>query len=172
MTRQEPTAVPGARQAAESWTVGTATPRDVPGVARGIRRLLDELGAATPPAETALVDAIDATVGDPTAGIVLVARTAADAIVGVLGASFGRAIHHAGRYAVIEELWVDPAWRGHAVGRALIATLVDDVLPRERIACVEVGLPRPSFAGLEATAGFYLACGFSPVGPRMRRVTG
>jgi GNAT superfamily N-acetyltransferase len=167
MTRPEPT-VATDPVAVPPWTINVATPRDVGGAARGVARLLEELGAAPSPIGP-MEDAARAVVHDPSLGSLLVA-TADDAVVGLLGTSWRTAIHRGGRYAVIEELWVDPTWRGHAVGRDLVRTLVDEVLPRERIDCVEVGLPRPSFRGLEATTGFYLACGFAPVGPRMRRV--
>lgn len=173
MNRPEPTAAADPVAVAPPWTVTVATPRDVAGAARGVARLLEELGA--PPSPLApMEDAARSIVHDPSLGILLVATAtgpeADDAVIGLLGSSWRTAVHRGGRYAVIEELWVDPAWRGHAVGRDLVGTLVGEVLPRERIACVEVGLPRPSFRGLEATTGFYLACGFAPIGPRMRRV--
>ncbi|MBF6620749.1 MAG: GNAT family N-acetyltransferase [Patulibacter sp.] len=170
MTRPDPSVAARPVAVAPPWTVDLASPRDVAGAAQGVARLLEELGA--PPSPIApMEDAARRIVGDPSLGSLLVARTPTDdAVIGLLGSSWRTAIHRGGRYAVIEELWVDPAWRGHAVGRDLVGTLVDEVLPREEIACVEVGLPRPSFGGLEATTGFYLACGFSPIGPRMRRV--
>ena len=36
------------------------------------------------------------------------------------------------------------------------------------MARIEVGLPRERFAGLDATAAFYLANDFTPLGARMR----
>jgi len=92
----------------------------------------------------------------------------AGAIVGVLGASWQSAIHTPGRYALIQDLWVHPAWRGSGVGGGLLAALFE--LARERgVARVEVGLPRERFAGLAATEAFYLANGFTALGTRMRR---
>lgn len=173
MTGSEPTASAEPVAVSPSWTVGIATPQDVAGAARGVARLLEELGAP-PAAVSPMEEAARAVVHDPSLGSLLVATAtgpnAGGDVIGLLGSSWRTAIHRSGRYAVIEELWVDPAWRGHAVGRDLVGTLIDEVLPRERIDCVEVGLPRPSFRGLEATTGFYLTCGFAPVGPRMRRV--
>ncbi len=170
MSSAEPTVPADPTAAGPTWTVVRASADDVPGAARAIARLLEELGAQAPTLGP-MEDAARRVVDDPAAGVLLVAKDLTDGtIVGVLGASWSVAIHQGGRYAVIEELWVDPAWRGHAVGRRLVGVLVDELLPRAGVGCVEVGLPRPSFAGLEATAGFYLTCGFSPVGPRMRRV--
>ena len=90
------------------------------------------------------------------------------AIVGVLGASWQSAIHIPGRYALIQDLWVHPSWRGAGVGGGLLAALFE-LARRAGIACVEVGLPRERFAGLAATEAFYLANGFTPLGARMRR---
>ncbi len=168
MSRPEPETVGASAALDRPWTVAVATPSDVAGAARGVAQLLAELGA-TPPDRAAMEDAARTVVHDPSVGCLLVAGDG-DAIVGVLGASWRTAIHRSGRYAVIEELWVDPDWRSRRVGHALMAALVDDVLPRERIDCVEVGLPRPSFPGLPATEAFYRRQGFAAVGPRMRRV--
>ncbi len=169
MSTPDPAASTDAVAVAPAWTVRLATPRDVPGAARGVARLLEELGAA-PPSVERMEDAARVVVHDPSVGSLLLATTADETVVGVLGSSWRTAIHRCGRYAVIEELWVEPAWRSAAVGRSLIEALVEGVCPREGIDCVEVGLPRPTFATVEATTAFYRSCGFSPVGARMRRV--
>ncbi len=90
------------------------------------------------------------------------------AIVGVLGASWQSAIHIPGRYALIQDLWTHPSWRGVGVGGGLLAALFELAGERE-LARVEVGLPRKRYAGLAATEAFYLANGFAPLGARMRR---
>jgi GNAT superfamily N-acetyltransferase len=92
-----------------------------------------------------------------------------DGIVGVLAASWQYAIHVPGRYGTIQDLWVHHAWRSKAIGRDLLEAFFD--LAREEGAKrVEVGLPRDDFAKLGATEAFYLANGFVPLGPRMRRI--
>ena len=62
------------------------------------------------------------TMFDPPSGAFLVARAAARAEpiggVGLRGVSTGT--------AEVRRLWVDPAWRGHGVARALMAALEDD----------------------------------------------
>lgn len=169
MSAPDPAAPGDGIAVAPSWTVGLATPCDVPAAALGVARLLEELGAA-PPSRERMEDAARTVVHDPSVGSLLIATSDQDAVIGLLGSSWRTAVHRCGRYAVIEELWVDPDWRSLAVGRSLVEALVDGVLAREGIDCVEVGLPRPSFPMLEATTAFYRSCGFSPVGPRMRRV--
>lgn len=169
MSTPDPAAPGDAVAVAPMWTVGLATPRDVPDVARGVARLLDELGAP-PPSMEPMEDAARAVVHDPSVGSLLIATTDDEGVIGLLGSSWRTAVHRCGRYAVIEELWVDPDWRSLAVGRSLVEALVDAVLPREGIACVEVGLPRPTFPTIDATTAFYRSCGFASIGPRMRRM--
>jgi GNAT superfamily N-acetyltransferase len=154
--------------------VRPATHLDLPGVVEAVRELLRELGA-TPPATPAMLTAARALFDSPDAGALLVADTdsagadaQARAIVGVLGASWQTAIHIPGRYALIQDLWVHPAWRGRAVGADLLSALFERA--REQgLARVEVGLPSERFPGLAATQAFYAASGFVLLGPRMRR---
>jgi GNAT superfamily N-acetyltransferase len=180
--------------ALRGWTVRDAGREDVPGAVAGVRALLEELGG-TPPPEPAMLQAAQALLGrDSPAGALLVAdaagptaagpaatpagglsvaetgraATPGGAIVGVLGASWQVALHTAGPYALIQDLWVDPAWRHRAIGWELLQALYDRARSRG-IARIEVGLPRESFPGLEATASFYERADFEPVGLRMRR---
>ncbi|HUB75351.1 MAG TPA: GNAT family N-acetyltransferase [Solirubrobacteraceae bacterium] len=156
----------GGAAAARRWHVRPARPEDASVVAEAVRELLLELGGA-PPAQQAMSGAAGELISDPGLGAVLVADAGGE-LVGVLAASWQVAVHAPGRYALIQDLWVDPAWRNHAIGRELLDALF--ALARER-GCrrVEVGLPRESFARFAATEGFYLANGFEPNGPRMRR---
>ena len=65
-----------------------------------------------------------------------------------------------GRYALIQDLWVHPSWRGRSVGGELLAAIFE--LAREQgMARVEVGLPRARFQGIRATEGFYSATALS-----------
>jgi GNAT superfamily N-acetyltransferase len=155
----EPTAI-GAR-------VREASAAEVAEVAAAVERLLLELGGRRP-SRVEMENEVRAIVLDPTLGAMLVAE-ADGALVGVLGASWCRAIHVPGRYAVIQDLWVDPEWRSRAVGRELIEALVV-LAGKLGIARLEVGLPQESFAAIEATERFYLNNGFSHLGPRMRRL--
>jgi GNAT superfamily N-acetyltransferase len=158
-----------------SWSVRPATHEDVPTVVEAVRELLRELGG-TPPATSAMQTAARALLDSPQAGVLLVMEadgTMADAehnraIVGVLGASWQSAIHVPGRYALIQDLWVHPLWRGKAIGHELLRRLY--ALAHDlRITRVEVGLPPERFTGLAETEAFYLANGFTSLGVRMRR---
>jgi GNAT superfamily N-acetyltransferase len=157
---------PDAEPMVEAWFVRGARERDVAGIAAVVAELLLELGG-TPPAAAALQAATRKLLEDRDAGAVLVAELDGE-LLGVLAASWQLAIHIPGRYALIQDLWVHPAWRSREIGTELLRAMCE--LAHERqIDRVEVGLPRESFAGLGATEAFYLRNGFVRLGPRMRR---
>lgn len=150
---------------AASWRVRPALPDDLPGAVAGITALLGELGGSAPPG-AALHRAAHLLLEDACAGELLVAVVDAR-VVGVLGASWTHAIRTAGRHAVIQELWVDPAWRSRRVGAEMIAKLVE--LTRARgVGRIEVGLPTARFESLAQTRDFYAEIGFEQLGERMR----
>ncbi len=155
----EPTAI-GAR-------VREATPGEVPAVAAAVETLLVELGGRRP-SRAEMEAEVQAIVGDPEVGAMLVAD-AAGSIVGVLGASWCRAIHVPGRYAVIQDLWVHPEWRSRGVGAELVGAIATLCCERG-VTRIEVGLPRESFEAIGATEAFYLGNEFEHLGPRMRRL--
>jgi len=136
-------------------------------VAAAVEALLIELGGERP--STGALQAGARTLAeDPRAGALLVAECEGT-VVGVLAASWQYAIHVPGRYGTIQDLWVHPEWRSRALGRELILALVREAaelgVPR-----LEVGLPQETFAQLGATERFYRENGFTPLGPRMRRL--
>jgi GNAT superfamily N-acetyltransferase len=153
--------------ARRGWYVRPAAHGDVAAVARAVHALLEELGGSSC-SPAALEEATRLLIDSPWEGAVLVAQ-AGEELVGVLAASWQMAIHVPGAYALIQDLWVDPAWRSQAVGASLMDALVD-VARARHMERVEVGLPRESFARFAATEAFYLRNGFTPNGPRMRRV--
>jgi GNAT superfamily N-acetyltransferase len=148
-----------------SWLVRRASRKDVSGVVVAVQELLLELGGS-PPATPVLEEVVRELVGDRDAGAVLVAR-AGDRVVGMLAASWQLALHVPGHYALIQDLWVDSAWRSRSIGADLLTALVE--LARERkVTRIEVGLPREGFRRIKATEGFYLDNDFMPIGSRMR----
>jgi GNAT superfamily N-acetyltransferase len=148
-------------------TIRPAAAGDVTAVAAAIERLLVELGGSRPP-RPRLEAEVEAALADPGIGATLVAEAAGE-IVGVLSASWQRALHVPGRYATIQDLWVDPDWRSRKVGAALVDELAD-LCKAQGVARIEVGLPRRSFDAIGATEAFYLDNEFEPLGPRMRRL--
>jgi len=155
----------------EPTAIGTrvreATPGEVPAVAAAVESLLVELGGRRPSPDEMEAE-VRAIVEQPELGTMLVAESSGG-IVGVLGASWCRAIHVPGRYAVIQDLWVHPDWRSRGVGAELVDAIVAHCRARG-VGRIEVGLPRESFDAIKATEAFYLGNEFEHLGPRMRRL--
>jgi GNAT superfamily N-acetyltransferase len=146
--------------------VRPALAADVPAAAAAVGRLLDELGGSRPAAAELEAEAA-ALAGDASPGCLLVAG-AGGPLLGVLAATRLRAMHVPGPYAVIQDLWVDPAWRSRGLGAALVEAAAEWARARG-ISRLEVGLPGEDFAAIAATEAFYRRNGFEPLGPRMRR---
>jgi GNAT superfamily N-acetyltransferase len=144
-----------------------ATAQDAPAVAAGVAELLLEIGGSPAPNERLQASAREL-IADPQAGAVLVAECE-QRIVGLLGVSWQTAIRVPGRYGLIQELWVQRAYRYKEIGAELIGALVE--LAREQgVARLEVGLPSERYRHLVATESFYEANDFTGIGLRMRRL--
>jgi GNAT superfamily N-acetyltransferase len=156
----------GSEGMSSDWRIREASGEDAGAVARAVAQLLEELGGQ-PPTQEAMQRVAAELIDDPALGAVLVAE-ADRALVGVLAASWQSAIHAAGSYAIVQDLWVAPRWRSRSVGASLLAGMVG--LARARsMRRIEVGLPSSSFERLPATEAFYLTNGFERQGPRMRK---
>lgn len=156
---------PGHEPADATWRVRAATLEDTGQIAVAVAELLVELGG-TPPAATKLEATTRTLIEDRDAGALIVAE-AEGTLMGVLAASWQLAIHAGGRYGLIQDLWVHPAWRSKAVGSALLVSFSRQA-KEQGIARIEVGLPREQFAALDATEAFYRRNGFTSLGARMR----
>jgi GNAT superfamily N-acetyltransferase len=148
-------------------TIREAGDGDVAAVAGAVESLLLELGGDRPERHE-LETEVRALLGDPAGGSVLIAE-ADGALVGVLSASWQRAIHVPGIYATIQDLWVDEAWRSRGVGAELVEAIASQARTRG-VSRLEVGLPRETFAAIASTQSFYERNGFEHLGPRMRRL--
>lgn len=148
-------------------TVREAGAGDVEAVAAAVESLLLELGGRRPEHSELEAEA-RALLDDPEGGSVLIAE-ADGGIVGVLSASWQRAIHVPGIYATIQDLWVDGAWRSRGVGAELVEAVASQARARG-VSRLEVGLPRETFAAIASTESFYKRNGFEHLGPRMRRL--
>lgn len=144
-----------------------ATEEDAAAVASAVEALLIELGGERP-SSTAVEEGVRTLADNPELGVLLVAE-AEGSIVGILAGSWQYAIHVPGHYGTIQDLWVHPEWRSRALGRELILALVR-LATEKGVPRLEVGLPQEGFAQLAATERFYRENGFTPLGPRMRRL--
>ena len=148
-------------------TVRAAGAADVEAVAGAVESLLLELGGRRPE-RSDLEAEVRAHLDDPDGASVLIAE-ADGTVVGVLSASWQRAIHVPGTYATIQDLWVDEAWRSRGVGADLVEAIASQARTRG-VSRLEVGLPRETFAAIASTESFYRRNGFEHLGPRMRRL--
>ena len=153
--------------ATQQATVREAGAGDVEGVAAAVGSLLAELGGRTP-TRAEMEAEVQALLDDPQGGSVLIAE-ADGGIVGVLTASWQRAIHVPGVYATVQDLWVDEDWRSRGVGAELVEAIASQARSRG-VSRLEVGLPRETFAAIASTESFYKRNGFEHLGPRMRRL--
>lgn len=153
--------------AATESTVREAGADDVEAVAAAVEALLLELGGRRPE-RSDLEAEVRAHLDDPDGASVLIAE-ADGSVVGVLSASWQRAIHVPGVYATIQDLWVDEAWRSRGVGAELVEAIASQARTRG-VSRLEVGLPRETFAAIASTESFYRRNGFEHLGPRMRRL--
>jgi GNAT superfamily N-acetyltransferase len=147
--------------------VREAGAEDVEGVATAVASLLAELGGRTP-TRAEMEAEVQALLDDPRGGSVLIAEAGGE-IVGVLTASWQRAIHVPGAYATVQDLWVDEGWRSRGVGAELVEAIASQARTRG-VSRLEVGLPRETFAAIASTESFYKRNGFEHLGPRMRRL--
>ena len=152
---------------ASEATIREAGDGDVAAVAAAVESLLQELGGRRPERHE-LETEVRALLDDPAGGSVLIAEADGE-IVGVLSASWQRAIHVPGIYATIQDLWVDEDWRSRGVGAELVEAVASQARARG-VSRLEVGLPRETFAAIASTESFYKRNGFEHLGPRMRRL--
>lgn len=153
--------------AATESTIREAGAGDVEAVATAVEALLLELGGRRPE-RSELEAEVRAHLDDPDGASVLIAEADGD-VVGVLSASWQRAIHVPGAYATIQDLWVDEGWRSRGVGAELVEAIASQAR-RRGVSRLEVGLPRETFAAIASTESFYRRNGFEHLGPRMRRL--
>lgn len=80
---------------------------------------LDEQGVRVDPSR--LEGAVDAVLRDPELGFILIARRETEEqVLGVAYVSIIWALEHGGRSAWLDELRVDPAYRGRGIGAQLV----------------------------------------------------
>lgn len=148
--------------------VRKATAEDAGRILHALGALLAELrnqpGSVAPAGAEA---AFRHTVADPGSGSVWIAEDERR-LLGYVALSYQWALRAGGRYAIIQELWVDPEQRSAGIGEALLDAAARGCA-EAGLAVMEVGLPGARFAALDRVSRFYQRCGFTEVGVRMRR---
>ena len=136
-------------------TIRLATPADRDAVAALLSDQLHDHGIGTS------ADAIDRVVEllllRPHRGQFVVAEDAGR-MVGLAAISFGFPIEHGGRGAWLEELFVEPAARGHGLGERLLAAALDTAAAGGAVA-IDLEIER----GHERVESLYRRAGFEPL---------
>ena len=114
------------------------TPADRDEVLRLVRGLLIELGGNPAPTDE-LHGVFDELVAGGDAGFIVIAEEGA-AVRAACTASFVQAIRSAGRYATLQELYVEPDSRSSGVGRAVIEFALEHAVANG-CQMVELGTP-------------------------------
>ena len=144
--------------------VRLATPSDGYEVLRLVNGLLVELGGSPRPADAA-GPVLDELADGGNAGFIVIAEVDGAARA-VCTASFVQALRTVGRYAIFQEMYVEPDWRSSGVGRAVIDFALEHAVAS---GCQVVELGTPSIG--ERQIEFYERAGFVNVGARLRWTT-
>ena len=126
-----------------------------------VRRLLTELGGTPAPAEE-MAPVYGRFADDGPSGFVVLAEDGGQ-FVAVCTVSFVDALRSVGRYAIIQEMYVDPGLRSTGVGMEVLRFALDHAVA-SGCAMVELGTP---YHG-ERQIQFYQRAGFAEVGARLR----
>lgn len=129
----------------------TVTPAHADRLVAAVRRFHGESGHEVGPAQEAAIRALCADGSLGRAWLLIVeGRDAGYAL-----ACWRHSIDHGGRIAVLDDLWVDPGFRGRGLGRALLeAALADAAADGARAAILEADAADERSVGLYESAGF------------------
>ena len=141
--------------------VRLATPEDRDEALRLVRSLLIELGG-NPASAGELHGVFDQLVNGSDAGFVVIADEDGSARAACT-ASFQQAIRTAGRYCILQEMYVEPDSRSSGVGQAVLDFALQHAAA-SGCQVVELGTPRVG----DRQINFYERAGFVNVGDRMR----
>ena len=141
--------------------VRIATEADRDAAVELVRKLLAELGGS-PPSADAMAEAYQRFTDGGDAGFVALGETGGE-ITAVCTVSFVDALRSLGRYAIIQEMFVEPPKRSTGIGMEVLRFALDEAVSRGR-RMVELGTP---FHG-DRQIQFYQRAGFTNVGARLR----
>ena len=141
--------------------VRLAQPKDRDAALFLVRGLLAELGG-TPPAPDAMSATFDRLVSDDSAGFIVIGERG-NAAIAVCTVSFLDALRTRGRYAIIQEMFVEPECRSSEVGMAVLKFALEHAVANG-CQTVELGTPYDG----DRQIHFYRRAGFTEVGARLR----
>ena len=141
--------------------VRLASRTDQDGALELVGKLLAELGG-TPPSPADMAPVYDRLIDGGSNGFIAVGEDGND-LVAVCTVSFLQALRTRGRYAIIQEMFVEPEARSTGVGMDVLRFALDHAVANG-CQTVELGTP---YHG-ERQIQFYRRAGFTEVGARLR----
>ena len=126
-----------------------------------VARLLTELGGTPPPAD-AMIPVFERFAGGGPDGFVVLGELDGRAVA-VCTVSYLQAMRTRGRYAIIQEMFVEPDQRSSGVGMEVLGFALDHAAA-SGCQTVELGTPHHG----ERQIQFYRRAGFTEVGARLR----
>lgn len=153
------------------YTIRIAELNDIPGLITGINSLLAEIKRVPEFKLSAAATEVCQRLVEGKSGGVFVANPQGDdkSILGLITFTITEAIHVAGSYILIQELWVHPDHRSQNIGENLIEA-VETYGHQQGLTRLEVCLPTHDFPTFYNTHHFYQKSGFEDFGPRMRKI--
>ena len=142
--------------------VRLATADDQEDVLTLVRGLLIELGGSPAPAQAQELSGVFNSLVSGSAGFVVIAEVEGVARAACT-ASYVTALRTAGRYCILQEMFVEPESRGSGVGQTVIEFALEHAAANG-CEVVELGTPRNGFRAIQ----FYEREGFENIGARMR----
>ncbi len=154
----------------EMPAIRPATVADAPALGALVTRLLAELHgeAVDPAAIDGATFAAHRLLAEHPGFAAFLAEDSAQRPVAMLTLSECCSLYAGGLFGEIAEFYVDPAWRSHGLGQRMIEAAVEEAKAR-RWPRLEVGAP--DLPRWQRTVDFYKRCGFTEIGPRLRRLT-
>ena len=144
-----------------STKVRVASGADRAAVAELVGKLLIELGGTPPPAES-MIPVFDLFADGGDVGFVALGEANGRAVA-VCTVSYLQAMRTRGRYAIIQEMFVEPEYRSTGVGMAVLRFALDHAAA-SGCQTVELGTPYDGDRQIQ----FYRRAGFTEVGARLR----
>ena len=141
--------------------VRLASIRDRDEAVRLVRALLTELGGNPPPLED-LIPVYEGLVSNDGSGFVVIGEDVRR-VVAVCTVSFLDSLRTTGRYAIIQEMYVDPERRSTGVGMEVLRLALEHAVANG-CQTVELGTPYHGDRQIQ----FYRRAGFTEVGARLR----
>ena len=126
-----------------------------------VGKLLSELGGTPPPAE-AMLPTFDRLAGGGHAGFVALGEYDGGAVA-VCTVSYLHAMRTRGKYAIIQEMFVEPEYRSTGVGMEVLKFALGRAVA-DGCQTVELGTPYDG----DRQVRFYRGAGFSEIGARLR----